>query len=235
MAFPTVADADTKTGTVAVNSTSWTLTYPTNIAAGDLLLALIAADGGITTGTMPVGWTKLYGTSSGGAVVGYLWVKSADGTETGTFTFNANASEQGAWAVFRVPNETWFGGTLTSAVNVANQESVSANPDPPNLDPASWGTEDTLWIAFAAVDTSRTFSAFPTTPSVFTNTGSQVSGGAGGASIGYCRLESAVASVDPGTFTISASDDWAALTIAIRPAAAVVVPRISPYPQLLVQ
>ena len=54
MAFPTVSD--TTTDTVTTNSTDWTLIYPGNIAAGDLLILFISSDGNPTS-ALPAGWT----------------------------------------------------------------------------------------------------------------------------------------------------------------------------------
>lgn len=224
MTFPTVQDADTKNGTVTTNSTSWTLTYPTNIAAGDLLLAFIAADGGGRCTALPAGWTFMHQRNEG-AVSLTSAAKIADGTETGTFTATIAASEQGGWRIFRITG--WFGSgaagnagdadTQTDGDGTAEEcvANTTGNPNPDPLDPANWATEDTLWFAVCGVDTSRTISVYPLADR---NT-ADVSGGAGGATLGVCSANSAVGSLDPGTFTISTSDDWVALTVAIRPAA----------------
>lgn len=234
VSFPIVADMDTTSGTVTSNSTSWTLTYPTNIAAGDLLLMMLGSDGNPTLNAINSngadGWVVAHLTGNASATELILAKKVAVGTETGSLTLTLSATEQGAWTVLRIPAGTWEGtlGTSLTSPSAATHGSVTqvassgatANPDPASLDPFNWATENTLWFAVAAADTSRTFSAFPST---FTNTGSVVSGGSTGASLGFARLESAVSSLDPGTFTISASDDWAASTIAIRPAAVIAV------------
>jgi hypothetical protein len=247
MSFPTVSDTDTTSGTVTSNSSSWTLTYPTNIAAGDLLIALLAIDGTPqrSGGSWPAGWVVAETYSGTSAVELFAGKKEAGGTESGDFSVTLSASEQGSWLVYRIPTATWSGtvgsdwnttSNVPATMTASEVVGASSTPNPSSLNPSSWDVEDTLWFAVAAADTSRTFSAFPTTPSTFTNTVSLVSGGSGGASLGWGRLESAAASMDPGTFTISSSDDWGAATIAIRPAAAVAdtrVPRSTPYPQLL--
>jgi hypothetical protein len=228
VAFPTVEDADTQNGTVTSNSTSWTLTYPTNLASGDLIVAALGTDGNtLFTGvTFPAGFEK-FRMASGTACNLLVGLKISDGTETGTFQVTLN-SEQGGWRVFRITG--WFGSGLptgnnvTSAVNgtgaaLVGSSGASSTPDPASLNPTDWDVEDTLWFALMAADTSRTVSAFPTT---WTDTFSDVSGGAGGATLAGARIENnVVAAVDPGTFTISASDDWACITLAIRPAAPV--------------
>jgi hypothetical protein len=149
--------------------------------------------------------------------------KVSTGAETGTFSVTMANSEQGAWRVFRITG--WYGGALDATPGISSADgyrwvqtttgSPSSTPNPPSLDPGAWDVEDTLWIAACSIDTSRTISVWPLADR---NT-ADVSGGAGGATLGLCTTNSAVASLDPGTFTASASDDWAAGTYAIRPGA----------------
>jgi hypothetical protein len=218
--IPDIIDMDTKFGTVTSNSTSWTLTWPTNLGNGDLVLAFVATDGDTSTTTWPANWVDRE-VSSGGAVTGHIAKFLSDGTQTGTFTLTVSATEQGAWRIFRITG--WegtlgdpFSGTTGGAIQAGNLSNVSANPDPPSLDPVTWDVEDTLWFAACMVDTSRTISVFPLADRQTEDN----SGGAGGATLGLCSTNSAVASLDPGTFTISASDDWEVYTVAVRPAAA---------------
>lgn len=78
--------------------------------------------------------------------------------------------------------------------------------DPPNLDPAGWGVEDTLWLAYTCHFSSVTSGD----PAGFTNLG-----GSGGSRISY--QNNATSAVDPGTFTGGTGSS--AATVAIRPAA----------------
>jgi hypothetical protein len=232
VASPTVQTTDTKNGTVTSNSASWTLTYPTNLASGDLILAFVASDGDNNM-TFPAGWTQNFIGSSSAVTLNFA-KKLSNGTETGTFSVTG-ASEQGGWRVFRITD--WEGTIGTIFSNLAASGSVveeatngsSSTPDPPSLDPVNWATEDTLWFAACGVDTSRTISVYP----LADNNTADVSGGSGGATLGLCSTNSAVSSLDPGTFTISASDDWAAVTVAVRPAAAAV--EITPDRPLLMR
>lgn len=234
MAFPTISDADTKAGTVTSNSTSWTLTYPTNIAAGDLLLAFVAIDGGGSGASFPAGWVTVSQTSTANVIA--LSKKKAVGSETGTFTMTT-ASEQGAWRIFRIPAATWEGTLGTDwdagagSVDYYIGTSASDTPNPPNFDPPGWDVEDTLWFAACSVDTSRTISQFPAGWTNKTGTNGDVSGGSNGATLGIAVLSAATASQDPGTFTISTSDDWVAVTVAVRPMAiaAYAPPPVSAY------
>lgn len=220
MAFPIVADADTKNGVVTVDTLSWTLTYPTNLVSGDLVLALAASAGSVAGSIAGTGWVKVIDDARFSAVTLYAFMKPSLGTETGTFALDLNSAVQGGWRVFRITG--WYGGTIAEGPGSTNGDSTSggdvsgtsANPDPPSRAPTNWSGEDTLWFAFAGIATSRTISVFPAS---YTNTASDVSGGALGATLGTCSRALTAASEDPGTFTISASDSWVAATIAIRP------------------
>jgi len=227
MAFPTVQTADTQYSTVGSNSSSWTLTYPTNLASGDLILAFVATDGDTSgTWTWPSGWVWTGGNSTNGANTRAYAKKLSDGTETGNFSVTLPASEQGAWRIFRITG--WEGTLGTVAVGnnaatggaIAGQGTItgspSTTPDPPSLDPINWDTEDTLWIAVVSADTSRDITGYPSNcPDLQTK---DISGGSTGASLGIAMANSATATFDPGTFTIASSDDWVTITIGIRPA-----------------
>lgn len=218
MPFPTINDADTTNGVQTSNSTSWTLTYPGNIVAGNLLICFFAIDGTGGFVAPAGGWFSRINNHNGANLLGVM-VKSATGSESGTFSVTT-ANEQGGWRIYRISD--WYGGDIST---IPNSDSISdANtitgspsnaPNPPSVNPSLWDVEETLWIAACSADTSRTISVYPLADR---NT-ADVSGGAGGATLGLCTTESAVASLDPGTFTISASDDWVAATVAIRPAA----------------
>jgi hypothetical protein len=218
---PHVWDADTQSGVVTSDSSTWTLTYPTNLVNGDLILAFLAIDNDSNDPdpTWSSGWVKT--TLSAGTIDFVAAKKKSDGTESGNFNLSLLSAQQGAWRIFRI--SAWEGtlGTGMQSSSGAVQLSTgvqgsSTLPNPPNLDPTNWATENTLWFALAAADGSPTFSAFP---SSYTNTSGDVSGGADGASLGIARLILNTSAQNPGTFTISASNDWWAATLAVRPGA----------------
>jgi len=221
--FPVLATGSVMNGSEASNTTTWNLEYPWVVEAGDLMIAMLAIDGTGTSTTWPAGW--VVGAAASGANTLVFAKKKADGTESaGTFDVTT-PSEQGAWRMYRIPAAEWEGTLGTTFDNTANSGSVciatatgvNANPNPPSLNPNNWASGDTLWIAVASSDTSRTYSAYPTTPGTFIGTGYTASGGTGGATIAWCHYDSNATSVDPGTFTHSSSDDWVAGTIAVRP------------------
>jgi len=188
---------------------------PATVNAGDLLIALFTNDGGATV-TTPSGWTQLASTANGSAVRLSVYYKIAAGTEGGTtvnFVTSAN-EEEAAAQVYRITN--WHGTTLPEISTAAT--STSTRPDPASLDPAGWDVADTLWLAVAGQDRGD---QGPTIayPAYYTDGISTLSS----ATTDSCRTLSArrvlaAASENPGAFTIPASEEWVAFTIAVRPA-----------------
>jgi len=238
MAFPTIQAADTKTGSVTSNSTSWTLTYPTNLAAGDLILAIVGSDGNQTAGAGPSfpSWGAQGAQVDGSAASSLcMGAKIASGSETGNFTLTMPANEQGPWTVLRITG--WYGSGLPAwtATALGNAGSpltadgleagtstivgTSTTANPPDLNPGNWGTEDTLWLAVAAWDSTPTATAKDAN---FTYTTSQPmsSGGAGGAGLAVSFRQLNAANLDPGAYTLSAAESGVIATLGIRPAAA---------------
>jgi hypothetical protein len=221
VAFPVEQVADRKTGVVTANDSTWDLTWPTNIAAGDIIIGVIASDGS------PTGvFTNLTGPSTSCGAPGAaarMWIAThrADGTETGVFTETLSASEQGCWAVLRFTG----GHAATLPAVQSGDAGTDVNPDPASLNPTGWNVEDTTWLALYVSDGTAAWSSDPAGYSTLHNA---LSGGANGAGLGIATLDSAVASVDPGAFTIDASQEWGAGTVGIRPAA-VVAASTSPF------
>jgi hypothetical protein len=187
---------------------------PATVDAGDLLIALFTNDKD-TTVTTPLGWTALASEASGTAVRISVYYKKAAGTEGGTtVNFVTSSSEEAAAQVYRITN--WHDTTPPEISAVATGTGVS--PDPASLDPAGWGVTGTLWLAVAGQD--RGDQAGTTAyPASYTDGISTLSA----SDTGSCRIHSArreltAASEDPGVFTVPASEQWVAFTMAIRPA-----------------
>lgn len=228
MAFPTVSAGDSQSGIQTSNSTSWTGTYPTNIVAGDLIMLFVSADGGGVASATGFTQIQTRGSTGPANTISALALEAA-GTESGSFTITISASEQGCWRTIRIPASQWFSGSIGSDTDSFRSQGAnggtSTNPDPPANNPTNWDVEDTLWIVFAGSDHGNTtYTGFPTnyTQEDHSTAGGHAaeSGGAGGAGMGVAYRQLAAASEDPGTFTTDATEDWGALTIAVRPAAA---------------
>src|SRR3989304_3679954 len=131
MAFPQVSDADTQSGTVVANDSTWDLTYPTNLANGNLILAILGTDGNTITATGPAGW--IFRSGSDGTASLIIAKKLSDGTETGTFTFTLSGSEQGCWRTLRITG--WQETIGTNFTNDNPQTGAVACAPPPRRRP----------------------------------------------------------------------------------------------------
>ena len=226
MASPTVAGSiATQTFSTGGTPTDVTITLPSSIAAGERLIAVLAWDNGnsvtitpsIVTGT---GWAIRDNTNTAAINSAVLEKTSASGDSADTLVVSFSGqtiTEIVHVIVLRIATHT-----SGSALEVAQQShtdvgggETSANPDPPSLTP-SWGSEDTLFIVVAAWDNAtRTLTSYPT--NYDSNQLSNL-GGASSAAVGLALATRAIAGAaeNPGTFTISAGEQWDAYTIAIR-------------------
>jgi len=188
---------------------------PATANAGDLLIVLFTNDGSATV-TAPDGWSLLASNATGTAVRLSIYYKIAAGTEGGTtVNFVTSAAEQAAAQVYRITD--WHGTTPPEISTAATGTSTA--PNPASLDPAGWDVADTLWLAVAGQDRGDQSgtTAYPASYADGISTQSSDP-----ATTGVCRTHSArrvlaVASENPGAFTIPVWEEWVAFTIAVRP------------------
>lgn len=182
-------------------------------------MAIFACNNSGTTTviTVPSGWITTRNT--GYSVV--FW-KKAVGTEGGTtINVTTNNAEESTTQIYRITGWYHDDSTPLNSVDAFSVTGSSTTPDPPSLNPANWVTEDTLWIAVAQfISTTPSVSSYP---SNYTNGTAQVSSanGAAGSTMASARRELAANSEDPGTFVLSSTVAWEAITIAIRPGIAI--------------
>jgi hypothetical protein len=212
--FPVIANSATSLED-ASNVTSHTVSLPPNISSGDLLIVIFGVDGGpsVTWPGAAGDWNEIVSWSGGGAVRLHAAWRDADGTEGGSITVTTSNGQRSAHCAYRItghedpatqPPQGGLGATGTNAA-----------PDPPSRTP-SGGAKDYLWIACHANDRDRTTTAYPTNydKTQLTTSGS----GANSCGVAAAGREFNFASENPGPFTISAADDWAAATVAVHPA-----------------
>lgn len=205
MAFPVVA-ARNSGRTTATNTTSHAITLPSGISAGDLLVVVFACDGNPTisvdTGVSGSNWNALTQGANGSIVSSNVFWKIAEGGDALTLT--TSASEQSSHVSLRITGGYSVTGTS------ANGSSTNSNP--PNH-AGHDGTQDYLWIATRAGDSTVLATVAPTN---FANLQSLAAAGTGGASVNTAERSINSASQDPGTFT-SASEQWVSYTLAVSP------------------
>lgn len=213
MTFPT---ATVSTGIAQTSSATGNrnVTIPA-CTNGDLLLAVPVSDGNPAfAGTLMSNMTSFVAKAANGtAVTAQCLYRICNGSESSPWVLNLDASEAATVAMIQIPAATWHGTTPPEGVAWVNTD--TANPNPPSLDPSGWGTEDTLWIAVTAYDLGTvTVSAYPTN---YSDDQSNIRGNnTGGVGIGIATRSLNAASDDPGTFTLSASEDTLTTLIAVR-------------------
>ncbi len=195
-------------------STSHSVTLPSSIASGNLLL-LICGINGTPTVTDPAGWTVTLSAANGDTW--RIYSKIATGSEGSTVSVSLSSAQRMGCANYQISGNR--NGTSSSEIEVSSTvDANTATPDPPSLSP-SWGSAENLWFAISFTsDTNSTLSSNPTNYSLgqisgFNGTGS---GGAGTGAAVAVRLLTAT-SEDPGVFTFSNAKARSAYTLAVRP------------------
>ena len=214
MAFPVVETTAISNDNVA----SATVTFPSGIVDGDLLVGItqISSDDSIT---YPGGWTLADTLTDGGNVRSSVWYRQADGTESGTFTVTIGDSENSIHMIYRISGADLV---ATQAPEADHFESAAtALPDPPNLNPAG-GTKDFLWLSGMFI--RNLGGSVP--PSGFGSTLIRAVGTGHGAT---AQRNLSAGSLNPSTWDATpSSPSWVASTIAIHPASGPTVDSISP-------
>jgi hypothetical protein len=175
-----------------ITSTNHTMTLPSGIEAGDLLIAWLRVNGN-TAITWPAGWTEFFEDASDSTddVTGAAR-RIADGGEGSTIAPTTAISAKSGGGVARITGHDPSTAPVAGAVAFSSYGTLS----PPG------GAQDYLWLAFAG----RQGSASPTSgvPNGWTELGSSTSGaGTEASSIGTrsARLVSFAASIAPSGAT----------------------------------
>ncbi len=215
--FPSISSVTTEVFSSATQAHN--VDMPATVASGDLLVVLFTNDGNATvTDPDTTGpWTQIATQLRGTAVRGSVWAKVADGTEGATqVNFQTSVSEEAAAQVYQVPAGEWSGTIAGVEAGTFDPGGTTNAPNPPSLNPGAWGTENTLWLAYAAGSSWTLANSYPSGYQGGMHSISNT--GTGGASASSAWLNSASASQDPGAFGMSTTSDGVALTIGIRPA-----------------
>ena len=219
MAFPSVVAVNG--GNATVDATSVTINLPDGSdVANRLILLFFTSDGSGESFTWPTGFTEILVEGGTGFTngVAYQFTTGSEGyASTGaTTTLTITSVEQSAHTTYLLSGVD----TATAPEAATATTGTSTAPDSGSLNPAGWGTEDTLWFTFASANglssTTPRFSVYPTN---YTNGRSDISAGGNGVVQGVARRELNAASEDPGAFTIDTSAGWRASTIGVRPGA----------------
>lgn len=209
MAYPNFTRTS---GNSTADSTTHSITLPSTVNSGDLLLIVVSVDGDPTTMSFSGAgtWTSLYNTT-GSLIARCAQWKVADGTENAAnVTLTLGAAQQAAWHIFQITGH----GSSVETVNSYNG-SGTAITFTTSLSP-SWGSAETLWIAVGHASNAPTV----TYPSDYSNGLRTVSSGADNTLIWSATLNQTSTSETPNSDgTLSASQQQTNYIIAIKPAA----------------
>lgn len=215
--FPVVKETTTSKTTTA--GFTHTVNLPGNIRSGNLLIVGICVDSTPTV-VFPAGYTSFFAKQNLGANVKLeVAYRQADGGEGATISVITTASVESSETAYRIANHE--DPSTQAPEGSSGASGTSTTPDPDSLTPTG-GSKKYLWLAYHGHDGNKTTSAFPTS---YSNGISTEGGNASSTGIGSAELENEASSEDPGTFTISGSDEWAAGTMAIHPVGAAAAAR----------
>ena len=196
----------------------WSVTLPTGIEAGHLLLMHARGHGGTTFNTL-TGWTALISNDLTDASddPSSIWWRLADGSEGSTVSVDLGATMRGAAIVHRITGAA--DPTIRPPELAGPSTGAGANVDPPSITPAG-GPKDFLIVVFAGMDgETQTYSAAPSGYSNLTAANSGTAGSPGGnVRLASATREANLTSEDPGAFTSGAPESgWSGWTVAIHP------------------
>ena len=220
-AFPQVET--TNTSATTTSSTSHTVSLPTGIQSGELLIAMLG--GYEFTQSSPVdvswpgGWTEFYEEDASVpnlhlAVAGAY--RQADGTEGSSITVTTNFSVLAAHNTYRISGAADPADQPPEAATIAYTDTASGI-DPPSLTPTG-GAKNYLWLAVAGW--RRTGVNEIVNPGSYTGGIEDSSGGSSsGTRLRSLSRQLNAASENPSTFTLDGnSERRVGATIAVHPA-----------------
>ena len=142
----------TTTSLDITQTTSHTVSLPTGVTEGDLLIIFFSGSnypqGSVT---VPTGWTPLVDeTSDENDITGHyggVWYRTATGTEGSTVSVTSSALKRSAHHAYRISGHD--PDTAPEVAYTVDDGEVITTPSAPQLTP-SWGSAENLWLASAA-------------------------------------------------------------------------------------
>lgn len=193
--------------TTTTDTTSHTITLPSSVQVGELLLVVFSVDGApIVSVGSGTGWNFLGQRSNGTTVTGAVFWKIATGSDA--LTVSTSVAEQSSHVSFRIS-----GVKKPGAVSGTGSDGSSTNSDPASHTMPGTDNRGRLWIATRSGDAQVVATA---APSGYSNLQSIAATGSGGASTNTAEKETTGTTnvEDPGTFT-STTEQWVCFTIGI--------------------
>ena len=196
------------------NAFNISVAMPPGTVEGDLLVAIMSTDGGgETLGAPSVDWTPITG-NVGTNHTSRSWYKFAEASEAGPYTFGVGSSEEIVIGILRIS-----GADPSDPIDVSSTPNTATSASPLALAENTTVADTLILRYFGADDDDITQdSGYPSS-----HTGVYVrgatGGGAGQTSSGVAYTTQApIGWTDTATFTnaLTASEEWSAVTIAIK-------------------
>jgi hypothetical protein len=216
--FATIAQRGTATTAAVTNNASLTITKPTGVVAGDIMIASFAEINSLTAPTAPAGWTSIDGRSLAGTTNRYasIFYKVAGGSEGANYTFTVPIGSTitviGAIVAFSGVDGTTPFDVTNGVISVqASQTGVAATTK-------TTVTANAAIVMFGmAANSAPTWSGWTTTsPGALTELFDYQS--AGTTTIGAAwALKSTAGATGAGAATLSGAERNGGILIALRP------------------
>lgn len=203
MTIPTVTGSalSEQTG----NVTDSVVVQPTGIVAGELLLSFLAEDSPALSNVWPAGWTELYD-SAGTGFIGTVGWRQAAGSDANPSV--VHTTERSNHIALRIAD--WDTSVPPEVSTKASGSSTT--PDSPSFTP-SWGSADTLFITVLFDDASGVVTAWPTNcPDNHLENHTATSA----ADVALATVGNSGGAFNPDAFTVTLTDTWDAITIAVK-------------------
>jgi hypothetical protein len=209
MAFPIVAG--TAASQTTISGTTHTVSLPTGIVSGELLVVAMAYQTAPSFITFPAGWTAKTSSDTGGAA-GVWAYRVANGTEGTSITVTFGIAQQAAHRSWRIQGHSTSTNPMTDVGFW--QAGTSAAPDTGAATPVG-GTKDYLWLWFTAGAGGRICTSAPTS---YTNLETSDSGSAAtSVALSTARRALNAASENAGAGVLESSGAWMSIVTAVHP------------------
>jgi hypothetical protein len=195
------------------NGTSLVINKPAGTATGDLLIAAVATDGNTATSlTPPTGWNVVHVADQSGAVTFGVWWKLAGASEPGSYNFTWSGSEHAYGWVMR-----FTGHDPASPVHASSNDAGSGSaPASPSV---TTTVDNALILRLGGFDDDDINAGDPGlsghTAINMGDSGNGPTTASGGS--GYV-LQPAAGDSGTSAFTLTGSEEYVTVTLAIAPA-----------------
>ena len=205
---PATIELVATTGRVSSQPASSTLTLPSGLEPGDLVIVATASDGGVPS--YPSGYTSGQQLSSS---VDGMWAYKfmSDPVDTVVSGLDSSTTDTHIAIAFRGVDQSNPLDVSSPSLNTGG----SGSPNPPAI---TTSTNGAVVVALGFLDDDQIASSLGP-PSGYTFAAASDSSSRGATMMSAYKTVTTAGTEDPGTFNTS-SDDWGAATLALRPGTA---------------